>query len=132
MSRMRSDFPHGLSSGKPALSVCPLDQLAPALARTGPAFALGWLETLRDFLRLREVFGCGAPEDEACGNFPDRERNPQFRAHAEEAVFHGGRARPLRQRDAGGSIPEGFDFFLEGIVELRVHPGAAAHGAGFC
>jgi hypothetical protein len=37
--------------------------LAPALARAGPAFALGWLETLSDFLRLLEVFGHGTPEE---------------------------------------------------------------------
>jgi hypothetical protein len=53
---MRSGFPHGLSSGEISLSFCPLDQLAPASARAGPAFAPGWLETLSDCLRLREVF----------------------------------------------------------------------------
>ena len=81
---MRSGFPHGLSSGEISLSFYPLDPLAPPLARAGPAFAPGWLEPLRDFLRLIEVFGCGAPEEQASGNPPDRERNPQLCGHAEE------------------------------------------------
>jgi hypothetical protein len=45
------------------------------LARAGPAFAPGWLEALSDFFRLREVFGRGAPEEQASGHFSDRHRN---------------------------------------------------------
>ena len=33
----------------------------------GPALALGWLETLSNFLRLLKVFGRGAPEEQASG-----------------------------------------------------------------
>jgi hypothetical protein len=129
---MRSGFPHGLSSGEISLSFCPLDQLAPPLARAGPAFAPGWLEPLRDGLRLLEVLGCGAPEEQASGHFSDRQRYPEFCGHAEDAVFHGGRACPLRKHEARRRVVQGLNFFLEGVIQLRVHPGAAAHGAGFC
>jgi hypothetical protein len=60
------------------------------------------------------------------------DRGIELCGHAEEAVVHRGEACALRKRDAGGGIPEGFDLFLEGLLERRVHPGAAAHGAGFC
>ena len=101
-------------------------------ADTGLAFAPGWLETLSDFFRLFEVFRSGVPEEQAAGNPPDRERHPQLSGHAQEAVFHGRGTRPLRKRDAGGGVVECLDFFLAGVVELRVHPGASPHGAGFC
>jgi hypothetical protein len=106
--------------------------LAPALARAGPAFALGWLETLSDFLRLLEVFGHGTPEEQASGNTSDRDGDIELCSHAEDAVFHRGGTCPLRNRDAGSGVVERLDFSLEGLIELRVHPGAPAHGAGFC
>jgi hypothetical protein len=129
---MRSGFPHGLSSGEISLSFCPLDQLAPPLARAGPAFAPGWLEPLRDDLRLLKVFGRGGPEEQASGDVSHGDRGVELCGYAEDAVFHGSRAYALRKREASCSIPEGFDFFLEGIVELRVHSGTAGHGAGLC
>jgi hypothetical protein len=129
---MRSGFPHGLSSREISLSFCPLDPLAPVLARAGPAFALGRLETLSDCLRLLEVFGGGAPEEQASGHFSDRQRYPEFCGYAEEAVFHRGGACPLRKREARRRVVERLNFFLKGVIQLRVHPGAAAHGAGFC
>jgi hypothetical protein len=129
---MRSGFPHGLSSREISRSFCPLDQLAPASVDTGLAFAPSRLETLRNCLRLLEVFGRGAPEEQASGHFSDRQRYPEFCGHAEEAVFHRGGACPLRQREARRRVVERLNFFLEGVIQLRVHPGAAAHGAGFC
>ena len=104
----------------------------PASADTGLTFALAWLETLRDYLRLLEVFGRGAPEEQASGHFSDRQRYPEFCGHAEEAVFHRGGACPPRKRDARRRVVQGLNFFLEGLIKLRVHSGAAAHGAGFC
>src|SRR5882724_2142259 len=104
----------------------------PASADTGLAFALGWLETLSDFFRLIEVFGSGAPKEHASGHFSNRQRYPEFCSHAEEAVFHRGGACPLRKRETRRRVVERLNFFLEGVIQLRVHPGAAAHGAGFC
>jgi hypothetical protein len=103
----------------------------PASADTGLAFALGWLETLRDFFRLLEVFGRGTPKEQASRHFSDRQRYPKLCGHAEDAVFHGGRTGPLGNRDACCTIVQRLNFFPEGVVELRVHPGAAAHMAGF-
>jgi hypothetical protein len=110
---MRSGFPHGLSSREISLSFCPLDQLAPASVDTGLAFAPSRLETLRNGLRLFEVFGCGAPEDQASWHFSDRQRYPEFCGHAEEAVFHRGRACPLRNRDARRGVVQGLNFSLK-------------------
>jgi hypothetical protein len=129
---MRSGFLHGLSSGEISRSFCPLDPLAPALARTGPAFAPGWLETLSDCLRLLEVFGRGAPKEQASGHFSNRQRYPEFCGHAEEAVFHRGGAGPLRKREARRRVVQELDLLPKGIIECRMHPGAAAHSAGFC
>ena len=56
---------------------------------------------------------------------------PKFCGHAEEAVFHRGGAGPLRKREARRRIGERLNFFLEGVIKLRAHPGAAAHAAGF-
>jgi hypothetical protein len=109
---MRSGFPHGLSSREISRSVCPLDQLAPALARTGPAFALGWLEPLRDFFRLLEVFGRGAPEEQASRDTSHGHRGVELLGHAEDAVFHGGLACPLRKRNASSGVVEYLDFPL--------------------
>ena len=103
----------------------------PASADTGLTCALAWLETLRDCLRLLEVFGRGAPEEQASGHFSDRQRYPEFCGHAEEAVFHRGGACPLRKHEARYSVVQGLNFFLKGVIQLRVHPGAEAHGAGF-
>ena len=73
----------------PCLVCCRYAALCtPASVDTGLAVALGWLEPLRDVLRLREVFGRGTPKEQASGDSPDRERNPQLGGHAEEAVFH--------------------------------------------
>jgi hypothetical protein len=129
---MRSGFPHGLSSGEISRSFFPLDQLAPALTKAGSAFALSWLETLRDCLRLFEVFGRGAPEEQASGDASHGDRGVELLDHAEDAVFHGGRAYTLRKCDARRSVAQRLEFLLEGVIELRVHPGAAAHGAGLC
>jgi hypothetical protein len=103
----------------------------PASADTGLAFALGWLETLSDFFRLLEVFGRGTPQEQASRYFSDRQRYPECCGHAEDAIFHSGRTCPLGNRDACCRIVQRLNFFLEGVVELRVHPGAAAHTAGF-
>ena len=88
----------------------PLQRLALALARAGPAFALGCLETLRDGLRLRKVVGRGAPVEQASGNSPDGERHSHLHSHAQEAVFHCGGADPLRKCEARRGIVQGLNF----------------------
>ena len=91
---------------------------SPASADTGSAFALGWLETLSDFFRLREVFGRGAPKEQAAAHFSDRQRYPECCGHAEEAVFHCGGTCPLRKREARRRVVERLNFFLEGVIKL--------------
>jgi hypothetical protein len=103
----------------------------PASADTGLACAPGWLETLRDFLRLREVFGRGMPEEQTTGDASHSDRGVELGGDAEDTVFHRGGACPLRKREARRPVVQGLNFFLKGVIKLRVHPGAAAHGAGF-
>ena len=109
---MRSGFPHSLSSREISLSCCPLDQLAPASVDTGLAFAPSRLETLRDCFRLLEVFGRGAPEEQAPRDFANGERSLQFAGHTKDAVLHRGGACPLRNGDAGSGVVERLDFSL--------------------
>ena len=87
---------------------------------------------MREVLRLCKVVGCGAPEEQAAGHATDRDGDVEFSGDAEDAVFHRGEARPLREREAGGGLGEGRDFVLEGEIQCRVHPRASAHRAGFC
>ena len=103
----------------------------PASAASGLAITLGRREPLCDGLRLSEVFGCRAPEEQASEHFSDRQRYPECCGYAEDAVFHRGEACPLRKREARRRAVERLNFFLEGVIQLRVHPGAAAHAAGF-
>jgi hypothetical protein len=109
---MRSGVPHGISSWELSLAFSPLNRLAPALAKAAPAFTLGWLEPLRDFFRLLEVFCCGAPEKQASGNAPHGDRGVELCGHAEEAVFHGGRTGPLRKREARRRVIQGLNFLV--------------------
>jgi hypothetical protein len=102
----------------------------PASADTGLTFALAWLETLRNFLRLLEVFGRGAPEEQASGHFSDRQRYPEFCGHAEEAVFHRGGAGTFRERHVGGGVVQRLELLPEGMIEQEVHTRPAAHTAG--
>jgi len=90
----------------------------------------GALQALCDLPRLRNIFSGGAPEEQASGDTSHGDRGVELCGHAEDAVFHAGRTGPLRKRDAGGGVPEGFDFFLEGVIKLGGHPGASAHSAG--
>jgi hypothetical protein len=103
----------------------------PALARAAPAFALGWLEPLRDFLRLLKVFGRGAPEEQASGYFSDRHRYTQLCGHAEDAVLHRVRACTVGDRHAHGLISQQLDLRPQLLIELWVHAGPPAHTAGF-
>jgi hypothetical protein len=73
------------------------------------------LKTLRDGLRLREVFGRGTPEEQAAGDASHSDRDVELASHAEEAVFHGGGAGPLRKREARRRIVQGLNFVLEGL-----------------
>src|SRR6266850_5238479 len=56
----------------------------PASADTGLAFSLGWLETLRDFLRLIEVFRSGAPEEQASGDASHGDSGVDLCSHSPE------------------------------------------------
>jgi hypothetical protein len=114
---------HGI--GKPAL-------LASTASATGRLLGMpGGLETSSDFFGLPEVLVGRAPEEQASTDASHGHRNGELCGHAEEAVFHGGWAGPLRQREAGRGVIERLDFFLDGLVELRIHPGPTAYAAGF-
>ena len=80
---------------------------------------------------LLDILVRGAPEEQASGDASHRDRGVELRSHAQEAVFHGGRAGPLRKGDTGRGVVERLDVSLEGLIELRIHPGAAAYPASF-
>jgi hypothetical protein len=63
-------------------------------------------QALSNFLCLCEVFGRGAPEEQAARDASHGNRGAELRGHTEEAVFHGGRAYPLRKREAGRGAVE--------------------------
>jgi hypothetical protein len=77
------------------------------------------------------IFGRGAPEEQASGNFSDRHRYVECCGDTENAILQGGGARPFRDRHASRAVAQRLEFLLEGVIQLRVHPGAAAHTAGF-
>jgi hypothetical protein len=58
-----------------------------AAAGTGAAFAPCGLYALRDLYGVLAIFIGGAPEEQASGNSPDGDRNPQLCSHTEEAAF---------------------------------------------
>jgi hypothetical protein len=108
-------------------------RLASAASATGRVSGLpGGLEPGTDLLGLLEVLVSGTPEEQASGDASHGDRGVERCSHAKEAVFHGGRAGPFRKRDTGRGVVERLDFFLEGLIERRVHPGSAAHAAGLC
>jgi hypothetical protein len=78
------------------------------------------------------IFRRGAPEEQASGNFSDRHRYVECCGDTENAILQGGGARPIRERHASSAVAQRLEFLVEGVIELRVHPGAAAHTAGFC
>jgi hypothetical protein len=106
-------------------------RLCPPASASGTS-SPGALQALGNLLRLRGILVSGAPEKQASGDAPHRDRGVELRSYAKEVVFHGGRAGPLRKGDTGRGVAQRLEFLLEGAVELRVHPGAAAHGAGLC
>ena len=89
------------------------------------------LQSCGDLLGLPAIFVSRAPEDEASGDAPDGDRNTELRGDAEDAVFPRDWACAVRERHAGGGGVQGLDFFLEGVIKLRVHAGSPAHAAGF-
>jgi hypothetical protein len=89
------------------------------------------LESYGDLLGLPQILVCRSPEEQASGNSPNGDRNAERCGYEEDAVLHGGRTCAVRERHAGGGLRERWDFFLEGVIELCVHPWSAAHVASF-
>ena len=89
------------------------------------------LEPDPDLLSLLDGFVGRAPEEETSGDFSDRHRHTERCGDAENTVFHGGDARALWEGHAGRGSAEGSNPLSELVIEFRVHPGTAAHLAGF-
>jgi hypothetical protein len=111
----------------------PLDQLAAAASATGRLSGLpGGLEPGTDLFGLLDILVGGAPEEQASGNFSDRHRYVEYCGDTENAILQGGGARPFRDRHASRAVAQRLELLVEGVIKLRVHPGAAAYPTGFC
>jgi hypothetical protein len=110
---------------------CPLNQLTPAPSGAPLGSPLAGLEPGPDLFGLLDLLIRGTPEEQASGDASHGDRDIEFCGHAEEAVFHGGLTRSLRKREAGGGIVKQLDFFLQGLIDRWVHPGASAYAASF-
>jgi hypothetical protein len=125
-----SDLHHAMASLWGA-GCCECAMLCTAAAGTDSAFAPGRMPTWRDVFGLLEIFVSRAPEEETTGDFSDRHRNVERCGDAEDAMLHRRGPCALGDRQAGSGVVQRFDLFLEGVIEFRVHPGPAAHPAGF-
>jgi hypothetical protein len=110
-----------LSPGRGALSAWPLWSGLPLWSRS--------LQSAGHLVRLLRIFLGRAPEEEAAGDFADGDRNAERCGHAEDAVFHGVRVYAFRERHVGGGGAERLDFLCEGVLQLGIHAGPAAHPA---
>jgi hypothetical protein len=108
-------------------------RLASAASATGRLSGLpGGLEPGTDLLGLLEVLVGRAPEEQASGYAPDGYRHVELDCDAANPVLHRRQARAVRERHADRLIRERLHPRPEFLIELRVHAGAAAHGASFC
>jgi SAM-dependent methyltransferase len=62
---------------------------------------------------------------------PDGDGELQLCGHAEDAVFHRGRASAWKDRHSDGGISQRLDLSLERLIEHGVHARAPTHRAGF-
>jgi hypothetical protein len=96
----------------------------PAPSGAGLWSSLGCLEPGTDLFGLLDILVRGAPENDASGHTPDRDKDVELCGHAEDAGFHGRDARALRNHQAGGGVVQRLDFphsigFSGGLMGLR-------------
>jgi hypothetical protein len=103
----------------------------PACAGASPAWLLRRVQALGDLFGLLEIVVRGAPEEEASGHAPDGDGELQLCGHAEEAVFHRGRAGAWKDGHSDGGLSQRLDLSLERLIEHGVHARAPTHRAGF-
>jgi hypothetical protein len=85
----------------------------PASAASGLPFTPCRSQPARHFFGLLNILVCGTPEEQAAGDTSHGDRDVELRGDAEEAVFHGGLAGPLREREAGCAVVKRLDLSLK-------------------
>jgi hypothetical protein len=71
--------------------------LCPPAASLGRSpSSLGRLQSVRYLFGLLDIFVCGAPAEQASGNFSDRHRDTELCRYTGDAVLHRGGAGALR------------------------------------
>jgi hypothetical protein len=115
----------------PSHSTAAFRRLCPPASASGTS-SPGSLQALGNLPRVRDIFSGRAPEEQASGNLPDRERHPQLCGHAEHTVFHGGWICALRNHQAGGGGVQRLESLLEGLIGVHTRFGRCQLNGYIC